>query len=137
MDVARILRLLTDAQVDVVLVGGMAAVAHGVVHLTNDIALCYNPDLANLERLVRATELLTLMTDAGRLDLIRVILGVGGYADVHSVAIPLDVLGAHINTLDLPGLIESKRAVRRPKDLAARPHIEAVLRMREADAENR
>jgi len=39
-----------------------------------------------------------------------------------------------IDTLDLPQLIESKRAVRRPKDLAALPHIEAVLRMREADA---
>lgn len=35
-------------------------------------------------------------------------------------------------TLDLPALIESKRAVRRPKDLAALPHIEAVLRTREA-----
>jgi len=185
VDIARVLSLLTDAHVDVVLVGGMAAVAHGVVHLTNDIDLCYNPDLANLERLVRAlaplhprlrvegltddqssslpfqwdartilatelltfslpfqwdartilaTELLTLMTDAGRLDLIRMIPGVGDYADVHSVAVPLDVLGAHIDTLDLPALIESKRAVRRPKDLAALPHIEAVLRMREADA---
>jgi len=166
VDVARVLSLLTDAHVDVVLVGGMAAVAHGVVHLTNEIDLCYNPDLANLERLVRAlaplhprlrvegladdqssslpfqwdartilaTELLTLMTDAGRLDLIRVIPGIGGYPDVHSVAVPLDVLGAHIDTLDLPALIESKRAVRRPKDLAALPHIEAVLRTREADA---
>jgi len=154
VDVARVLSLLTDAHVDVVLVGGMAAVAHGVVHLTNEIDLCYNPDLANLERLVRAlaplhprlrvegladdqssslpfqwdartilaTELLTLMTDAGRLDLIRVIPGIGGYPDVHSVAVPLDVLGAHIDTLDLPALIESKRAVRRPKDLAALPH---------------
>jgi len=39
----------------------------------------------------------------------------------------------HVDVV-LVGLIESKRAVRQPKELAALPHIEAVLRMREADA---
>ena len=45
---------------------------------------------------------------------------------------PVDFFDMRVITLDLPALIESKRAVRRPKDLAALPHIEAVLRTREA-----
>jgi len=85
-------------------------------------------------RAIIATELLTLETDAAPLDLIRIIPGVGDYTYVRAAAIPVDFFDMQIDTLDLPQLIESKRAVRRPKDLAALPHIEAVLRMREADA---
>jgi hypothetical protein len=36
-----------------------------------------------------------------------------------------------MNTLDLPGLIASKRTAARPKDLMALPHIEMTLRVRE------
>jgi len=164
VDEEQIFRQLVDGKVDFVLVGGLAAVAQGVVHLTNDVDICYAPDPANLTRLTQAlaplhprlrvesltdeqartlpfqwdartilaTELLTLKTDAGSLDLIRVIPGVGSYADVRAASVPVDFFDMRVITLDLPALIESKRAVRRPKDLAALPHIEAVLRTREA-----
>ncbi len=156
--------LSIEGMVEFVLVGGMAAVVQGVVHLTNDVDVCYASDRANLTRLIQAlaplhprlrvegltdeqaralpfqwdvrtilaTELLTLETDAGPLDLIRVIPGVGGYADVRAASVPVDFFDLRVITLDLPALIESKRVVRRPKDLAALPHIEAVLRTREA-----
>jgi len=47
-------------------------------------------------------------------------------------SVPVPFFDMSVVTLDLPTLIESKRAPRRPKDLAALPHIEAVLRTREA-----
>ena len=53
---------------------------------------------------------------------------------MRAASVPVDFFDMRVISLDLPALIESKRAVRRPKDLAALPHIEAVLRMREADA---
>jgi hypothetical protein len=36
-----------------------------------------------------------------------------------------------VTTLDLPGLIASKRTAARPKDLMALPHIEMTPRVRE------
>ncbi len=75
--------------------------------------------------------MLTLVTDAGAIDLIRIIPGVGDYTAVRAAAIPVEVSGRTVPTLDLPALIDSKRAVRRPKDLAALPQIEATLRLRE------
>jgi len=164
VDEERIFRQLIDGKVDFVLVGGLAAVVQGVVHLTNDVDICYAPAPENLARLtgalaplhprlrvegltdeqarvlpfqwdartILATELLTLKTDAGSLDLIRVIPGVGGYADVRAASALVPFFDMCVTTLDLPALIESKRATRRPKDLAALPHIEAVLRTREA-----
>ena len=162
MDVGRLLGRFGDEQAEVVLVGGWAAIAHGVVHLTNDVDFCYASDSANLERVVaalaplhprlrvegltdeqatalpfqldsrtlRGHELLTLVTDAGAVDLIRTIPGVGDYAAVRVAAVPVEAFGHIIPTLDLPALIDSKRAVRRPKDLAALPQIEATLRAR-------
>jgi len=162
VDVGRLLGRFAAERAEVVLVGGWAAIAHGVVHLTNDVDFCYAPDPANVERVVRALaplrprlrvegltdeqaaalpfrldsrtlrghELLTLVTDAGAVDLIRTIPGVGDYAAVRAAAIPVEAFGHTVPALDLPALIDSKRAVRRPKDLAALPQIEATLRSR-------
>jgi len=162
VDVGRLLGRFADERAEIVLVGGWAAIAHGVVHLTNDVDFCYAADPANLERVAQALaplnprlrvegltdeqasalpfrldgralrdhELLTLVTDAGAVDLIRTIPGVGDYTAVRAVAIPIEVFGHTVPTLDLPALIDSKRAVRRPKDLAALPQIEATLRLR-------
>lgn len=167
MNADLLFHLLEREGVAIVLVGGLAAVAHGVVHVTNDIDLCYDSTPSNLTRLVRAlepihprlrvegltdeqarilpfqwdvravrqTELLTLQTDAGSLDLIRTIPGVGSYAEVRSASVPLELYGVTVYTLDLPGLITSKRTTGRPKDLMALPHIEAVLRVREMEYE--
>jgi hypothetical protein len=162
-----VFHLLTAENVDVVLVGGLAAVAHGVVHLTNDMDFCYDPAPSNLirlaqalkslhprlrvggltdeqarllpfqwdERVLRDTELLTLQTDAGSIDLMQSVPGVGSYSDVRAASVPLEMYGVYMHTLDLPGLIATKRKAARPKDLAALPHIEMVLRAREVEQE--
>jgi hypothetical protein len=47
---------LVDERVDIVLIGGFAAVALGVPYVTQDIDLCFNPEPANVARLARALE---------------------------------------------------------------------------------
>ena len=87
------------------------------------------------ERTLRDSPILTLQTDAGPLDLMDTVPGVGTYADVRAMAVGVDVSGVRVMTLDLPALIASKRAVGRTKDLLALPQIEAALRLRDAERE--
>jgi hypothetical protein len=163
LSVPPLLQRLTDEQVEVVLIGGFAAVALGVPYVTQDIDLCYNPDPANIARLSRAltplhprlrvqgltdeeaqalpfvldertlqqAAILTLRTDAGDLDLMSNVPGVGDFAQVYSASVTLTVFGYQLMVLDLPALIASKRAAGRPKDLAILPQIEATLRLRD------
>lgn len=152
-----------DEQVDVVIVGGLAAVALGVPYVTNDVDLCYRSDPGNIARLARAlaplhprlrvesltddqarqlpfaldertlqqVAMLTLQTDVAALDLLSSVPGVGDYEQVRQAAIELDAFGYHLAVLDLPGLLASKRAAGRPKDLQILPQIEATLRLRD------
>jgi hypothetical protein len=51
LEVAELLRALSDAGVDYVLVGGLAVNAYGVIRSTRDADICPSPDRDNLERL--------------------------------------------------------------------------------------
>ena len=161
MNAELVFQLLEKKQVEAVLVGGLAAVAHGAVYMTNDIDLCYDPAPSNLTRLVRAgtdpsaspcgahdrRSIPDSTLPMGRAhiagggvadvaDRCRAVgpdanPGIGSYADVCAASVPLEIYGVRMNTLDLPGLIASKRTAARPKDLMALPHIEMTLRVRE------
>ncbi len=54
IDLEPLLSALTREEVEFVVIGGVAARAHGSAHLTDDIDLCYARHKINLERLVRA-----------------------------------------------------------------------------------
>jgi hypothetical protein len=159
----RLFDALATHNVQTVLIGGLAAVAHGVPYVTTDIDLCYATDPENCRRLVaaltpfqptlrvagladdeaatlgwrwdlrslRGGPNLTLATTVGPLDLLSTVVGIGTYAEVHEAAVPLMVFGKQVLTLDLPGLIASKRAAGRVKDQLALPQIEATLRLRD------
>ncbi|MDQ3128179.1 MAG: hypothetical protein M3Q66_06950, partial [Chloroflexota bacterium] len=51
-----ILRRLVAADVRFVLVGGLAAQAHGSASLTNDLDICYARDAINLQALARVLD---------------------------------------------------------------------------------
>ena len=53
-DFATLLRLLADAGVRFIIVGGAAATAHGSARLTQDLGVVYERSRENLERLVHA-----------------------------------------------------------------------------------
>jgi predicted nucleotidyltransferase len=149
---ATLLGALHDAGVDFILVGGVAAVAHGSARLTQDIDISYSRSEANLQRIVvalgphepylcgappglpfewsvatlRAGLNVTLTTRAGDIDLLGEIVGGGTYEDLLSHTITVIVFGREILLLDLPWLIRVKRAAGRPKDLEVIAELEAL-----------
>jgi predicted nucleotidyltransferase len=149
---AELLRSLASAQVDFVLVGGVAAAAHGSPRATQDLDIVYCRGAENLNRLVSALGDLnpylrgapaglpfrfdvptlkaglnfTLTTDLGWIDLLGEIAGCGRYEDVQSHAIRVEVFGFTCQVLDLETLIHSKRAAGRPKDLEDMAELETI-----------
>lgn len=146
------LRLLAEYQVNLVIVGGVAAALHGSMLLTNDLDVCYDRDLANLDRLSAALQSIharlrnapeglpfildaetlkrglnfTFVTDIGDVDLLGEVRGVGMYEDVAAGAIDFEMFGYQFKVIDITKLIEAKRAAGRPKDLIAIPELEAI-----------
>lgn len=51
IDPVALLRALSDARIDHVVIGGFAVIAHGVARVTKDLDICPDPDRANLARL--------------------------------------------------------------------------------------
>jgi hypothetical protein len=142
-DPVHIMRRLKAHGVQFVLVGGLAAKAHGSPTLTVDIDVCYARDRDNLERLAaalgelgavlrgappdlpfhpnRATlergEMFTLTTDFGDLDLLGNPAGVSGYATLKANAKDAELDGGLVVPVaSLDDLIRMKRAAGRPKD---------------------
>jgi predicted nucleotidyltransferase len=152
-DYAALIRLLVDHQVDFIIVGGAAATAHGSARLTLDLDIVYSRDISNLERIVKALEPIqpylrgappglpfewsvetvkkglnfTLTTTLGALDLLGEIVGGGGYEELKSQTIRIEIAGAECDCLSLERLIEVKRAAGRPKDLEAIAELEQIL----------
>lgn len=153
-DFRAMLETLASAGVDFIVVGGLAAVAHGSARLTQDVDIVYARDPQNLDRLVAALAKhrpylrgappglpfrldrptlerglnFTLETDLGDLDLLGEIIGGGGYEDLRDATVTLDVFGHSVRCLDLPALVAAKRAAGRPKDLEAIAELEALMR---------
>jgi len=138
---ADLLGVLVAHGVDFVVVGGLAAVLHGSSRITQDLDVIYSPEPANLEILGQAlleldaklygiaedvpfvpdartlaqTEILTLATRLGKLDLLRRPSGAPPYGDLRSRArlIRTDDFGVRIAHAD--DLIAMKRAACRAK----------------------
>ena len=151
-DFEGLLRALADAGVEFILVGGLAARAHGSARSTQDIDVVYSRSHPNLQRLHRALSRhapypreappglpfrwdsatleaglnFTLTTRLGALDLLGEIPGGGTYADLRPFTVPLDLFGVRCECLDLDKLIATKRAAGRPRDFAAIAELEAL-----------
>jgi hypothetical protein len=69
----------------------------------------------------------TLDLEGEDLDLLAEMSGIGGYDDVKSGVLELEVDGRLVKVLSLERLIETKRAAGRAKDLAVLPLLEATL----------
>lgn len=150
------LRRLTARGVDFVLVGGFAAVAHGSPRLTQDLDLTYATVEANLEALgevlvgldarlrgvneevpfkpdvktLRRTELLTLETSAGPLDLLARPSGAPPYSTLRRRAERLDLGGFLVLVASIEDLLAMKQASGRPKDLGDIEELQAIRRRR-------
>lgn len=59
----------------------------------------------------------TLTTDAGDIDVLGEVTGIGGYGDIVLAAETVDLYGAPVRVMSLADLIRSKAAAGRAKDL--------------------
>ncbi len=152
-DFQKIIVALSQAGVDFVIVGGLAATAHGSSRLTQDIDVVYSRAADNIDRLVRSLAPFepylrgvpvglpfewsgatierglnfTLTTTIGDIDLLGEITGGGRYEDLLSHSQEMEFFGRRCKCLDLPTLVRVKRAAGRPKDLEVIAELEALV----------
>jgi len=155
-DYTALIPLLVENEIDFIVVGGAAATVYGSARLTLDLDIVYSRDNLNLERIVRALEPIqpylrgappglpfewsvetlrkglnfTLITTMGALDLLGEIVGGGGYEQLKSQTIQIEVAGVECSCLSLERLIEVKLAAGRPKDLEAIAELQQILEER-------
>ena len=72
-----------------------------------------------------------MVTDAGDIDLLGEVSGLGTYESVKLEAEEIDVLGHKSWVLTIPALIRSKKAAGREKDLRLIPELEALMALRQ------
>ncbi len=133
-----LLAALGRNKVDFIVVGGAAAIAHGSARLTQDLDVVYSRAPENLDRLVTALAehkpylrgvpaglpfvwdrlmLLrglnfTLVTSLGDIDLLGEIPGGGGYRELVSSAIELEIFGIRCAHLSESYAIDSRQTRR-------------------------
>ena len=148
-----VLKSLMENEVEFVIVGGIAITTHGSAYLTQDLDFCYSRSKENLKKLVSALVLFkpkprnfpenlpyifdektlqngtnfTFDTEIGDVDLLGEVAGVGNYDAVNKESETKNLFGFSIKVLTIAGLIKSKRAAGRTKDLLVLPELEALL----------
>ncbi len=150
-NLSELTRRLISSQVEFVLVGGFAAVAHGVTLVTRDVDICCRFSEENLMRIQAAfsdlhpthrsrqdlplqltreqcanLKNLYLKTDLGVVDCLGDVLGVGNFEAVlkHSVEVKLPYGGCRI--LDIDALICAKEAMGRDHDRITVKHLKEI-----------
>lgn len=157
-DFQRLIEALVQHQAEFVIIGGVALVLHGSSRVTQDLDICYSREPENLERLVRALSPFhpslrgappdlpflfdvrtlrsglnfTLTVEAGDIDLLGEVTGVGGFQDIATDAESMNIYGMAVLVMSLSALERAKRAAGRLKDIADLAEIEEIRR-RSAD----
>lgn len=131
------LRALREADVDFLVVGGLAAVLNGAPVNTFDLDVVYSREPSNVARILRVLETLDAshLTSSGHLNLITRcgpldVLGTIGrnldYRDLLPHTIELEI-GGGLRVLDLETLISLKETLAGEKDLAVLPILRRTL----------
>ncbi len=156
-DLQTILEALVEQGVELIVIGGMAAVAQGAPVTTFDLDICYRRSQENHRRLVdalrpfkpalrgpleavpfvwdvRTLELgcnFTLSTTAGDIDILGELVGGAKYEDVLPPSTALDLFGHAVRVMGIRDLIRTKEALRRAKDEATLEILRETLRLQE------
>lgn len=146
------IKSLTEAEVEFVIIGGVAISVHSSGYVTKDLDFCYRRTTGNLKKIVSAfaqfnpclrgfpKELpfvwdertlqngtnFTLETTIGEIDMLGEVSGIGDFDAVKKESIPAIIYDCEVRVLTLDGLIKAKRAAGRTKDLLVLPELEAL-----------
>ena len=152
-----LLSALLKERVSFVVIGGIAATLHGSARLTNDLDIAYERSRENIDRLATALSPFqpylrgapaglpfrfdsatirrglnfTLRTDAGDIDVLGEVTGVGHFEAVERESVTVELFGAHYKVISLDALIRAKRAAGRAKDLEVIAELEALREERD------
>ena len=150
-NLSELTRRLVEAQVEFVLIGGFAAVAHGATLVTRDVDICCRFTEANLMRIQKALadlhpvhrsrpdlpldltpeqcarlKNLYLKSDLGVLDCLGEVLGVGDFDAVFEQSIEVELPFGRCRILGLDGLIRAKEAMNRDHDRITVRQLEEI-----------
>jgi predicted nucleotidyltransferase len=152
----QILELLNRGGVRFIVIGGLAAIAHGHARATFDVDVLYSRDRENLkllastlspcqpylrgappglpftwdEKTIRMGLNFTLTTTLGNLDLLGEVAGAGNYEQLLPHSVEMVIFGVKCRCATLDRLIQMKRAAGRPKDLEIIAELQALLEER-------
>lgn len=140
-NLSELTRRLIASETEFVLVGGFAAVAHGVTLVTRDVDICCRFSEANLMRIQKAfadlnpvhrsrpdlplqlspeqcagLKNLYLKTDLGIVDCLSEILGVGSFEEVLKHSVEVELPYGKCRIIDIEALIRAKEAMNRDHD---------------------
>jgi len=150
-NLSELVRRLITSEVEFVLIGGYAAVAHGVTLVTRDIDICCRFTEENLLRIQKAfadlhpvhrsrpdlplvlgpgqcanLKNLYLKTDMGIIDCLGEVLAVGNFDEVAQQSVDIDLPSGKCRILDIDALIRTKEAMNRPHDQIAVRHLKEI-----------
>ncbi|MFN2502561.1 MAG: hypothetical protein ABR530_11210 [Pyrinomonadaceae bacterium] len=155
IDLFEVARRLSQAEVEFVIVGGIAIRSHGGNYITEDLDICYSRTRENLKRLANVLAPLsprprgldknlpfifdwstlqqgtnfTFATSMGDVDLLGEVKGIGTYEDLITRSITVDLDGFPTKILSIPALVVAKEAANREKD---QPGLRVLYALRDA-----
>jgi predicted nucleotidyltransferase len=156
LDSIGLLKRLGDGNVEFVLIGGSAVIAHGSDLVTRDVDICASMADDNVVRIItalqdvnprwltrpdlpvirpdshhlRGLKNMYLRTDIGRLDVLGELPEVCSYDELARNAVMMDVFGTRCRVIDIDRLIAAKRVAGRDRDLRAINDLEAIKKER-------
>ena len=149
----QLLHRLVEADVEFVLIGGLAVNAWGVVRGTKDVDIVVDADPANLKAVAEVAvgagghvqrgeallgtpfsiaaelangEQMAIDTDLGRLDVVQGLEGVPSYEKLRDGASEAEVLGVKVAVCSREDLRSMKLAAGRPRDLVDLEDLDAA-----------
>jgi hypothetical protein len=151
LDFISLLRILVNARVKLVVIGGVAMTLRASAATTLDLDICFERSPENIELLCRTLstycppiraaffDTITLLssnvigekfsTTLGDIDLLGEVSGIGNYEQVLAHSTPVQVSDFVIDTLTVDGLIMAKEAANREKDQIHLTSLRALKQM--------
>ena len=152
----QVLEILSRGEIQFIVVGGLAAIAHGNARSTYDVDVVYSRTRENIQKLVQVIAPFqpylrgappglpfkwnektirmglnfTLTTTLGDIDLLGEVTGAGNYEQLLPFSVELTLFGLTCRCATLERLIQMKRAAGRPKDMLVIAELVALLEER-------